>query len=208
VPKHHRWTCETLHSSRHLWGEDLTIVLLGDVYYTAFCMDLLLEAETMFYTGTAEIWGMAIRAKYYARAIKTLASVIKNAETRKGKAAPSHNQGQLWRFYRLWYGMPYWGHWNRTKGLAFERAGTTQVVLDDTVDFDVPESYKRWQKGLRGRQVWWNAHAPGSSPQKCPWCQWLKLLRWEGEKWLCAATGQFYEGFDGCTLEGCPKYNP
>ena len=204
-PRGHRWTCETLYSTRDLWGTEQTIVLLGDVYYSDFCMDLLVKGETMFYTGEAEIWGMAIRRQYYDRAGKTLRRVLDLAAKRQD--AEEHHCGQLWRYYRVWYGLAYIGDWKITPGLAFQRAGTTRVVFDETVDFDVPVTYERWQAGLRGRQVWWNAFRPGTSPGLPLWCEWLKGLRWEGEKWRCPKDGKLHSGFKGCAPATCKYYD-
>ncbi len=45
-PPARRWTAETLLSSSELWGPERTIVLLGDVVYSAPCMAKILHCES------------------------------------------------------------------------------------------------------------------------------------------------------------------
>ena len=199
-PAGRRWTIETLASTRELWGVDQTIILLGDVYYSDACVDLLINGETLFYCGYEEIWGLSIMSRRYKKVERILTQTLAKAMLQSGGI--QHHQGQIWRFYRVWYGLPYIGDWKVTDGLLFEKAGTTIVVMDETADFDEPQEYEAWQHGLRGWQV--------KFPEQQSPCQGLARVHWvgKGDTWRCPYDGRERSGFRICKHEECTNRHP
>jgi hypothetical protein len=197
-PVRRRWTVETLLSTRSLWGRRQTIVLLGDVYYSDRMIQLLAKCETLFYCGYEEIWGLSIDISRYEKVERVLKETIREAERRmaidKGR---EHHQGQLWRFYRVWYGLPYIGEWTPTPGLLFQKCGTTVVCMDETSDFDVPAEYEAWCRGLRG----WQTKFP---KQERP-CLGLAPVDWieHGDSWRCPYDRKIRRGFKDCKTRHC-----
>jgi hypothetical protein len=195
VPAKCRWQTQTMLSTRELWARDQTLILNGDVYYSERCMDLLVEGKTMFYCGEAEIWGMSIASRWYERAEKAARYVVRFHDKH-----PNIDEN-LWRFYRRWYGQNYVGQVDRTPGLAFQVAGTVIMVFDETVDFDFPREYDRWQSGLRGREV--------KAPSRGPLCTGRTVVEFPGtDRWRCPITGKTYRGFAHCEPKGCRHHVP
>jgi len=197
-PVRSRWQTEGLLVSRKYWGRDQVLILFGDAYYSEACMDLLVAGKTIFYCSTAEIWGVSIDSRWYTRAEQIARKVIKYLEKHR------HLNENLWRFYYFWYGQPFCGvpkhKW--TPGLAFRKAGRTIMVFDETVDFDRPGEYERWQRGVRGRQV--------KAPHRAPLCVGRKIVQFIGEteNWRCPITKKVYRGFLHCEPKGCPHHVP
>jgi hypothetical protein len=86
------------------------------------------------------------------------------------------------------------------------------VVFDDTLDFDLPETTRRWEAGLRGRRCWWDAdrarvwHGPDCLPVDLDWCVGHRTLEWHLPGWYCRRAVAKRVGFAKCTPQGCPRY--
>lgn len=140
----------TILAARGLWGEQRTIILLGDVFYTAACAEAILSNTDpivfhgrwgkSFITGKphSELWSMSWNANENGRAIACLQASIDDI--------PNGNRASLWEPYRWLAGI-----WMQNLGAAEPEPRKYLITVDDfTEDFDGMEDYEQfiemWEK--------------------------------------------------------------
>ena len=117
---------QTLISTNQLW-EGKTIILLGDVYYTADAINKIYACEDdyMFFGNKEEIFAIVINdPEEFSKAFIGLADI----ETNKMK---------LWHLYRFMHNIPLSKH-DITEAFTY--------IRDRTTDFDCVLQYEKWRK--------------------------------------------------------------
>jgi len=129
-PKAHRYTSETLLSTKELW-KDVTTVLFGDVYYTDEAVEIIKKSTpTTFFTDGQDIFGL----KFDQDVSGFLREVVAKADQ------PDGNCGRIWEVYRLMFGLPNWPATSDMPALTF--------IGDKTQDFDTVEDLENFKNGI------------------------------------------------------------
>lgn len=137
-PEARNCICETFLSTRQLWG-DRTLVLLGDVIFSWYAMDVLMgnHAEIVVFGNEWEIYALKFSRNLHARIEQTLRDEI--------KIGCDGVVGKMRHFYERYCGLP------PTDPRSTE--GKVLVWIQDyTNDVDTPEEYAEFQR----RVVGWN----------------------------------------------------
>jgi hypothetical protein len=123
--------CETLLSTRTLWGSERTTVLLGDVFYDDFTADRINNCMDSFRvfvdSALQEIYAITWTSDLNDAVELCLFEAIKNYRNRHGK-------GKLWEFYRSYCKADLNKH-NPEKLFHYMK------TVDRTQDFDTIEQY-------------------------------------------------------------------
>jgi len=129
-PQAHRYTSETLLSTKSLWGEETT-VLFADVYYTEEAVEIIKKSTpTTFFTDGQDIFGL----KFDQDVSGFLREVVAKADQ------PDGNCGRIWEVYRLMFGLPNWPATSDMPALTF--------IGDKTQDFDTVEDLDNFKNGI------------------------------------------------------------
>lgn len=132
---------DKVRSSQHLWGEDGTLVLWGDVFFTDEAMKTICENRDEFqlfcrFTGssiTGKPWGEPF-------AMRIMPSVYDKMKSVLNDLAVQHKEGLIkrsggWEIYREFQG----ANWKWPKD-----SGNATVIDDWTDDFDFPNDWELW----------------------------------------------------------------
>jgi hypothetical protein len=132
------WVVETLLSTKELW-KTRTIVLLGDVFYTDFAIQTILN-----FKGCLGVFGRPWPSKYttcnhgeiFALSFnKTSIGKVVNSANKALSYGISGGRGNLWNFYQSLVNFPF--DVNKIESEYFN------TIDDFTDDFDTPKDYRR-----------------------------------------------------------------
>ena len=126
-PEKYSVTIETLLSTSEVWQYQ-TIILLGDVFYSDSCVEIIKEfkGEIMFFGTKDEIF--AISFNNHNRVKNCLNAVLKR----------NRFDGRLWQLYRIYHG------YNRAVHTIEDNF---TFIEDETQDFDYIEEYNKFING-------------------------------------------------------------
>lgn len=121
--------CDTLLNTQTLW-QARTIVLLGDVYYTADTIDKIWKCnqELCVYSNSTEIFAVSFIPHQKIVYHLSIAAVT--------------DYPKLWAFYRLYCGFSHHSD-------QFDTYGIMNMINDETGDVDTVEQYEHYKKMLK-----------------------------------------------------------
>jgi len=127
-PESNRWTVDTLYSTRPLWGNPYTLVLLGDTYYTDVAMDTIMagpqDGGIHVFTDTRDIFALGFRQSE----AETLGGFLRDTLDRWGRDGVE-NYGRMWAFVEKY-------------------PSVVRIEIKDiTQDFDTMEDYTDFLEG-------------------------------------------------------------
>lgn len=144
LPKKHRWITETLLNSLHLWQKK-TLVLCGDVYFSDYAVDKLVNWIGTSYYGVnrgcdgIDIPEGALPHKFFGMQAdlnnESLCLALQQATNnaiRLDSTESSGRHGSFWKLYTFWYSLQ-----ENPSNVFFE-------IIDTTNDFDSWEELKTW----------------------------------------------------------------
>jgi hypothetical protein len=136
IPQSHRYTSETILSTRHLWSDEATI-LYSDVYYSDAAIQTInsCTAPLTFFTDGQDIFAIKVRRTHYGLFTPSLETAVSRGHL------PEGNKGRVWEAYR---------HLNKslpwpvkpTDGLPY-----LTFLSDETQDFDTTEDLGAFHAG-------------------------------------------------------------
>lgn len=125
-PVNRRWIVETLLSTRPLWNENhSTIVVLGDVYYTDYAVSEMFNDDLKYaaFGRGCNIHGLRWNSSHNAKIASELARSVKSAEDHP----QNYGAGKLWTF------------------VACCQPEIPVIDFgDETTDFDSPQEHQRF----------------------------------------------------------------
>ena len=123
-----RYIFNTIENTSWVWG-DTTIVLMGDVYFSDYCLDTIKKSGAFAVGHSHEIYGIKFYQSEWPRLRRSINAARKHVE--------ATGESKIWHVYRAWDHIP----------LSEHRHGKAYFILpdtDDSQDFDIPEKYQRW----------------------------------------------------------------
>jgi len=148
-PRKRRYAIETLFSSRPLWGEAWTIVLLGDVFYTDALINLVIDEREKhkykFYGTSTEIYACTFTDNSLIASISEI--IVCYAENGRCR-------GKLWDLYYALSGVRV-EQSNEGRILLNEESDAEHyyTVHDGSSDFDTLEQYSQWLKKYEHKEI-------------------------------------------------------
>ena len=132
TPEKYDYICQTLKSTRNIWGDDRTIVLLGDVLYSEYIIDRVFSKHPpiLFY-------GSIVHKEIYALAFTDKPEIIW-ALDRVDERVVEGFHGQLWQLFYVLNKLPGHRHPDSIPYRMFRH------VYDFTQDFDTVEDYEKF----------------------------------------------------------------
>jgi hypothetical protein len=145
-PEARHCTCETFLSARQLWG-DRTLVLLGDVIFSRYAMDVIADnqADLAVFGSIWEIYAVKFSRELHDRIVSVLEEQI---AVSCGPAV-----GKMRQFYERYCDLPNIGHDNIDVNHPPppDTEGKVMVWIQDyTNDVDTPEEYAEFQRRVVG----------------------------------------------------------
>jgi hypothetical protein len=146
-PQNNEEEIDKFYSNREIWDNE-TILLYGDVYFSESGIKQIVEIPGHAYTFFGRSGPNKISGKAWGEmfAVKFCANVILEAaclHIRNGVKTGNIDRGGAWELYRyMVYGIP-----GDSKTVVILN-GHFHEIDDETDDFDSPEDYDNWCKGI------------------------------------------------------------
>jgi len=142
LPRDHRYLCETLVNTRHLWSQR-TIILLGDTILSPEITRVIAtdRRPCAFWGNWSDILAISVYEEEANALTLAMWSAVRHAQLEEGK-------GKLWQAYRAYCGFELDTHTHDNWGVFVD-------TMDWSRDFDTVEEYTNWIEGkARTLDLW------------------------------------------------------
>ena len=156
VPEHPTYKWEEMDkfvSSMHLWGEDKTILMFGDVYYTDEAVNTIMTNQSSWAcfcrTDASKITGKNWKEIFAFSFDESEASMFREAITHLHLYEPKINSAGGWSLFRY---LTFGNHLKPTEPELLWNTGRHVEIDDWTEDFDFPKDFDLWEKLMLSKQ--------------------------------------------------------